>query len=1523
MAKILTRPWDPAEHLKTEEDVAAYLEAACEDGDPDLMANVMDVIQRAGVTNVDARWAGPDGALGAYIREETQKSLESYRSQPNLVSEHANQEEDTSRGGYANRQLFELVQNSADALASSDGEYIWIRLTPTHLYCADNGQPVDQDGVRALLFSHLSSKRGTSEIGRFGLGFKSVLGVTGTPEFFSRTGSFRFDRDRAARLLSAIAPGIERYPVLRLAEPFNPQPDIETDANLCEMAHWATNIVRLPLKTGSHQTVDKQIKEFPAEFLLFVEHVGRLVLQTDQEEKARIVTLTHEDDRWVLDDGGNRTRWMVETRLHNLSPDAKNDRRSLDDADRVRLSWAVPVDRVDEPGKFWAFFPTMTTSLLAGILNAPWKTNEDRQNLLPGVYNDELIDAAATMVVNVLPQLSTSEDPARHLDALPRRHEYGDNDQSDRFRDQLNSRLQGREVAPDQDGVLRKLLKIRYPPREITDDRQATSDSLERWSAYDRRPSGWLHHSALTRNRLAALERLMPPREIRRADGALEIYSPSLPRARVSRWLEALVNNANNEDEALEASMAAIQSAAQIPKHLMEGNNLGNIVLTADGSWVRPSSDAVFLGSGHSPGAGALVHPRLEAEVETLRALKELGIRPASSEAVFKNVAGDLLRHRYGNPWIETEIDDAWSGFWRLSHELDPQVAAEIIQGFKDFRDYLRVRTFAGGWRSLFNSLLPSGIVPADGSRDDSVAIDVRFHEADLPLLRQLGAVDAPRDGHELSQAMKSQFSDLCRGEFTRRDLPQSPQQGKLHFTRTTTSGPLNVLALLSDEGKALYTWRLLELDATYEQWTMQHDTRRDIYPPMHFQSPAVAELREHGRIETDDGIRKLSDGLGDPPQDRAVLYKLLSHPKADSIRRVFGLAEIDTPVEPVGEDTPVPLLDMWPGLESSLSAHQKELQFIRCDGFRRLDGGTDKGEPNCIIRNGSVYVARKDDEGQEIRSVGQGLGLRLGDERIEGILLRLTPEDVRKAQDVVRGCSTDEERLLAAVGETELRRGLPKGLLAILENTQGPLTGVQVAQAAISTFHTDALREYRHALAHLYPPRQWAGRPRAVEFVRSLGFGEEWAGEPNTRREPFVEVDGPYTLPELHDYQRRVVGNVRKLIQSGGALGERRGMISMPTGSGKTRVAVQAIVEAIREDGFKGGILWVADRDELCEQAVEAWRQVWASEGTQTKRLRISRMWAGQPQPLPTGEMHVIIATIQTLSSKIARQPDSYEFLADFKLLVFDEAHRSVASSSTFVMEELGLTRWRRPQEPLLIGLTATPYRGHDERETARLVNRYGRNRLDAGAFASDDPETVIGELQAMRVLARADHATIDGGEFSLSVDELRQSQQTPWLPRSVESRIAGDVKRTRRIIRAYRELIEPDWPTLIFATSVEHSQTVAALLTSTGVKARAVSSITESAIRRGVVKEFREGAIKVLVNYGIFREGFDAPKTRAIIVARPVYSPNLYFQMIGRGLRGVKNGGSDRCYILNVKDNVENFERRLAFSDLDWLWD
>ena len=180
---------------------------------------------------------------------------------------------------------------------------------------------------------------------------------------------------------------------------------------------------------------------------------------------------------------------------------------------------------------------------------------------------------------------------------------------------------------------------------------------------------------------------------------------------------------------------------------------------------------------------------------------------------------------------------------------------------------------------------------------------------------------------------------------------------------------------------------------------------------------------------------------------------------------------------------------------------------------------------------------------------------------------------------------------------------------------------------------------------------------------------------------------------------------------------------------------------------------------------------------------------------------------------------------------------------------------------------------------------------------------------------------------DTTLTESELRQirEENRPWLPESVERRIGENRKRTLEIVKAYMRHVHgenPDWPTLIFATSVEHAETVAALLQLDGIPARAVSGKTEMAARRSAVEQFRSGELKVLVNYGVFREGFDAPKTRAIIVARPVYSPNLYFQMIGRGLRGELNGGSDRCLVLNVKDNILNYEEQLAFTQLNWLW-
>ena len=278
---------------------------------------------RLPVSDGELGWDGPSGRIGKFIVQEASKSLNAYREQPRLITEHARTELDTSQGGYAHRQLFELVQNSADALLTSpNGKSVLIRMTDGFLYCADNGTPIDEEGVSGLMFDRMSGKRNTPAIGRFGRGFKSVLRVTDTPEFYSRSGSFRFDRRSAEERIAKFA-SAEHYPVLRLPEPVDPDEARHLDEELRELMSWATNIVRLPLKPGMQVELAEQIHNFPPEFMLFVDHVRHLTLENGDYSKSFM--LHHHDGELRLDTGNGNSSWRRFDIIHRLSATAQGD----------------------------------------------------------------------------------------------------------------------------------------------------------------------------------------------------------------------------------------------------------------------------------------------------------------------------------------------------------------------------------------------------------------------------------------------------------------------------------------------------------------------------------------------------------------------------------------------------------------------------------------------------------------------------------------------------------------------------------------------------------------------------------------------------------------------------------------------------------------------------------------------------------------------------------------------------------------------------------------------------------------------------------------------------------------------------------------------------------------------------------------------------------------------------------------------------------------------------------------------
>ena len=190
-------------------------------------------------------WLGAESEIGVAVEKFSRDCLNAYKADPRRVTEDANIERVAIEGGYARRQLYELVQNGADELLDARGRIAVIR-TADALYCANQGKPVSERGVGALLASNLSPKAGF-EIGRFGLGFKSVLGVTTMPAIFSQTGSFHFDRSHNEQRIRRVVSDAERVAVLRLARPLDPRAEAEDDPVLAELMQWAVTVVRCPL----------------------------------------------------------------------------------------------------------------------------------------------------------------------------------------------------------------------------------------------------------------------------------------------------------------------------------------------------------------------------------------------------------------------------------------------------------------------------------------------------------------------------------------------------------------------------------------------------------------------------------------------------------------------------------------------------------------------------------------------------------------------------------------------------------------------------------------------------------------------------------------------------------------------------------------------------------------------------------------------------------------------------------------------------------------------------------------------------------------------------------------------------------------------------------------------------------------------------------------------------------------------------------------------------------------------------
>ena len=77
------------------------------------------------------------------------------------------------------------------------------------------------------------------------------------------------------------------------------------------------------------------------------------------------------------------------------------------------------------------------------------------------------------------------------------------------------------------------------------------------------------------------------------------------------------------------------------------------------------------------------------------------------------------------------------------------------------------------------------------------------------------------------------------------------------------------------------------------------------------------------------------------------------------------------------------------------------------------------------------------------------------------------------------------------------------------------------------------------------------------------------------------------------------------------------------------------------------------------------------------------------------------------------------------------------------------------------------------------------------------------------------------------------------------------------------------------------------------------------------------------MLINYGVLTTGFDAPNTDTVFITRPTTSVVLYSQMLGRAIRGPRNGGNERALVVDVVDNLAGMPaENMAFNFFNHVW-
>jgi type I restriction enzyme R subunit len=381
--------------------------------------------------------------------------------------------------------------------------------------------------------------------------------------------------------------------------------------------------------------------------------------------------------------------------------------------------------------------------------------------------------------------------------------------------------------------------------------------------------------------------------------------------------------------------------------------------------------------------------------------------------------------------------------------------------------------------------------------------------------------------------------------------------------------------------------------------------------------------------------------------------------------------------------------------------------------------------------------------------------------------------------------------------------------------------------------------------------------------------------------------------------YQIEGIKRVYEAYESG----NRRALMVMATGSGKTRTAI-ALVKGMLQTGWVKRVLFLADRDELVDQAMRQ-KNSFQTFLPQSPRMRITAATVGERKA------SIYFATYQTMVKYYDRFSVGF-----FDLVIADESHRSIYKTYRDVLEYF---------DAYLLGLTATPV-DFINRNTFRLFDCPNGDPTFHYSYqeAYHHIPPYLLRYQALEVNTKFLRQGIHWKE--LTEEQKREIEEDGLAEELIDfDRDQLEVFITNRdtnkfIIQTLMnqgiKVGDTIGKTIIFARNTNHATLLLKLFDELypqyhGKMAAVIHSKVVN--HEDLLNQFKEeDRPRIAISVDMLDTGVDVPEVVNLSFAKPVYSKVKFLQMMGRGTRlcpDLFGKGQDKKTFI-IFDHWENFK-------------